>query len=158
MQNSNENWNISQIGWKGFLKQLYGHHKPEGGVLILRLVIGILFISAGWHKVSDISATITGFASLGFTPFQAYLVAWVELLGGLLLVLGILIKPTCVALATVMAVAVFGTPFHPRDIYFGHDYQFILLVFFLALYIMGPGKYSLAHLWLKRKERMVSRG
>ena len=79
------------------------------------------------------------------------MVGVIALAGGILLVLGLLTKPVCVAFAVEMAVIIWGTPGSQSIIYFGHDYQFVLLGCFLALYIMGPGKYSLAHLWLKRK-------
>jgi putative oxidoreductase len=144
-----ENW--SGLGAWGFIKKLYAHHKPSGGALILRLVIGILMVAAGWWKLNNISTAIGYGVMLGFPAFATIFVAWVELVGGILLILGWLTKPVCVAFAIEMAVIIWGTPATPSIIYWGHDYNFILLACFLALYIGGPGKYSVAHLWLKRK-------
>ncbi len=147
-----ENWDLKKLGWKGFVKQLYNHHKPDGGALLLRLVLGYLFLVAGWWKVTHMAMTVGFFATMGFGPFAAHMVGWVELIAGILLILGILTKPTCVALATQMAVIVWGTDATPSVAYFGHDYNFVLLVTFLALYLIGPGKYSLAQaLWKKSK-------
>jgi len=148
-----KNWNLKQLGFGGFIKQLYAHHKQSGGILILRLVIGILFVAAGWWKVMHMQMTIGFFSQMGFTVFEAYLVGWLELVGGVFLILGILTKPVCFAFAVQMAVIVWGTPSTQAVIYFGHDYNFVLLGTFVAMYIMGPGKYSMAHLWLKRKGR-----
>ena len=149
-----EAWGPKQIGgWKGFVKKLYGHHKPSGGALIIRIVLGVLFAAAGWEKVTHLSGTIGFFVQMGFTPFEAHMVTAIELLGGILLILGFLTKPDCVALATQMAVIVWGTPAHPSIIYFGHDYEFVLLAVLVALYIGGPGKYSLAQVWVNRKRR-----
>jgi len=152
MQDPNENWNLKEIGgWKGFIKQLYRHHKPSGGVLILRIALGVLFITEGWTKLSGIAGTEHFFAMLGLSSGWVYLVAYTELIGGILILVGLLIKPVCVALAIDMAVVVWGVP-AKGGLYWGHPYEFFLLCVFLALYIMGPGKYSVAHWWLKRKK------
>lgn len=150
MSYSHSSWNIKKIGWGGFLKKLYFHHKPSGGALIIRLVLGILMVAAGWWKLNNMGMTVGFFGEMGFTTFQAYLVSWVELVGGVLLVLGLWTKPVCVAFAIEMAVIVWGTPSSPSIIYWGHDYNFVLLAIFLALYLIGPGKYSLAYLWMKK--------
>lgn len=157
MSGSYQDWSPAKIGWGGFVKKLYRHHKPAGGIFILRLVLGILFVAAGWWKINNMGMVVGYFGTMGFSAFQAYLVSWVELVGGLFLILGILTKPTCVAFAIEMAVIVWGTDSTPSIIYFGHDYQFVLLGCFLALYIMGPGTYSLAHLWLKKKGERKSK-
>ena len=141
---------ISELGWCGFLKKLYGRYKPSGGALILRLVLGILMVAAGWWKVTHMESVLGFFASGGFTHFEAYLVSWVELIGGILLIIGLWNKPVCVAFAIQMAVIVWGTPASDSVIYFGHDYGFVLLGCFLALYVMGPGKYSVGYLLSKR--------
>ncbi len=153
MTDQNENWNLKEIGgWKGFIKQLYRHHKPSGGALILRVALGLLFISEGWTKLNGIAGTEHFFATLGLTThFWVYLVAYTEFIGGILILLGLLAKPVCVALAIDMAVVVWGVPAH-GGAFWGHSFEFFLLLTLLSLYIGGPGKYSLAHLWLKRKK------
>jgi putative oxidoreductase len=154
MQDTIENWDPKQIGgWKGFLKQLYRHHKPDGGALILRLIIGAVFILHGLPKLENMSGTVHFFATLGMVPFMAYFVCWLELIGGALIILGFWIKPVCVALAVDMAVVVWGLPAPHGGIFFGHEYEFVLLILLLSLYIGGPGKYSLARLWLNRKPK-----
>ncbi|MDR3558489.1 MAG: DoxX family protein [Candidatus Pacebacteria bacterium] len=152
MQEPNENWKLSEIGgWKGFVKQLYRHHKPSGGALILRIALGVLFVYEGWTKLSGISGTEHFFAMLGLAShFWVYLVAYTELVGGILILVGFLTKPVCVALAIDMAVVVWGVPAH-GGFDWGHPYEFFLLLTLLSLYIGGPGKYSLAHLWHRRK-------
>ncbi|MBU6232527.1 MAG: DoxX family protein [Patescibacteria group bacterium] len=144
-----ENWR--GLGAWGFLKKLYSHHKPDGGALLLRLVIGVLMLASGWWKLGHMDMNVGFFASMGFGPFAAHFVAWLELIGGILLVIGILTKPVCVAFATEMAVVIWGTAAVPSVIYFGHDYNFVLLAVFLSIYLMGPGKYSLAYLLCRKK-------
>ena len=152
MSDKNENWNLSEIGgWKGFIKQLYRHHKPSGGALILRIALGMLFICEGWTKLNGIGDTEHFFMTIGLSSGWVYLVAYTEFIGGILILLGLLTKPVCVALAIVMAVVVFGVPSHGGP-FWGHSFEFFLLLTLLSLYIGGPGKYSLAHLWCKRKK------
>ncbi len=159
MQEPDENWNLKQIGgWKGFVRQLYRHHKPSGGALILRIALGLLFISEGWTKLHDLAGTIKFFDMLGFSGPAGWvmLVAYVELIGGILILLGLLTKPVCVALAIEMAVIIWGVSSH-GGAFWGHPFEFFLLLALLSLYIGGPGKYSLAHLWLRRKAITVGK-
>ena len=153
MSDQNENWDLGAIGGRrGFIRQLYRHHKPSGGALILRLALGAVFICEGWTKLSGMSGTEHFFVMLGLAGSTAYFVAYVELIGGILLVLGLLTKPVCVALAIDMAVAVWGVPSH-GGAFWGHPFEFFLLLANLSLYIGGPGRYSLAHLWLERNKK-----
>ena len=148
-----EKWDLKQLGFWGFIRQLYRHHKPSGGELILRLARGALFIYEGWTKLSGIAGTEHFFAMLGLVSHGwVYLVAYTELIGGILLVVGLLTKPVCVALAIDMAVVVWGVP-SKGGFFWGHPYEFYLLMTLLALYVMGPGKYSLARLWLQCPRR-----
>ncbi len=140
------------MGWKAFLKKLYFHHKPSGGALILRLVLGILMVAAGWWKINNMGMAVGYGIALGFPAYSTVFVAWFEFIGCILLILGLFNKPVCVAFAIEMAVIIWGTPASPSIIYFGHDYNFVLLATFLALYVMGPGKYSAGHWWLRRNK------
>ncbi len=148
-----ESWDPRLIGgWKGFIKKLYAHHKPSGGALILRIALGSLFIIEGWGKLMDLGGTIKFFGSLGFNGPAGWvaLVIAAELIGGICILLGILTKPACFALAFEMAIIVFGLP-SKGGMFWGHPYEFFLFLALLSLYIGGPGKYSLARLWLNRK-------
>ncbi|MDE2041396.1 MAG: DoxX family protein [Patescibacteria group bacterium] len=142
-----KDWDIARLGWWGFLKKLYRHHKPDGAALIIRLVLGVLMLAAGWWKITHVDLTISYGVMLGFSAGAIVFASWVEFIGGILLIFGLLTKPVCVAFALEMAVIIWGTPSSPGVIYWGHDYNFVLLAVFLALYVGGPGKYSMAHLW-----------
>ena len=68
--------------------------------LVLRLSLGIMFTAHGLQKAFGLfeGSGIEGFTSmlsgLGFTPaaFWAYLAAYLELIGGIFLILGILVR------------------------------------------------------------------
>lgn len=59
------------------------------GLLFVRIVAGGIFIVHGWAKVNDMAHTITFFDSYGLSPLIAVMIAWLELLGGAALILGI---------------------------------------------------------------------
>lgn len=79
----------------------------DSGLLVLRIGVGAIFIMTGWMKVSDLSATVGFFATLGFSAFWAYLVTAVELLGGIAVLLGIYSRVATILLSIVMIVATY---------------------------------------------------
>ncbi|MBT2696044.1 DoxX family protein [Bacillus sp. ISL-40] len=63
--------------------------KSEVGTLILRLFLGVSFFIHGVSKFQNgIENTIGWFDSLGIPGFMGYIVAIIELVGGLLLTIG----------------------------------------------------------------------
>ncbi|MGW0036918.1 DoxX family protein [Gordonia sp. NPDC003376] len=61
-------------------------------LLVSRVILGIIFISHGWQKLHNgIDATAAFFSSVGVPAptFSAYYATWVELIGGILLILGV---------------------------------------------------------------------
>ncbi len=138
---------------KWTLGRIYRNHKPDGGALILRLLFAVLFIYSGLEKLPHLTGFIDSFAKLGFNSFEAYLVVFVEIVGGAFLLAGFLHKPTCVAFATMMAVAVWSLPPQANNLFWGHDYQFVIMVAFVAMYVLGPGKYSVAG-WREARRKL----
>src|ERR1035437_31664 len=110
------------------------------GLLFLRIGVGIIFVTTGYMKVSDMPATVGYFASLGFSAFWAYLVGVVELLGGITILLGVGIytRVSAKLLSIIMLVAMYllRSNFEME--------MTPLLMFFVTFAIIctGPGKYS----------------
>ena len=74
----------------------------NGAVLVLaRLLLAILFIFAGFGKLTDIAGTAGWFGSIGFPvpTVVAVLVGLLELLGGLAIVAGFQTRIAAIALA-----------------------------------------------------------
>ncbi len=62
----------------------------EIGSLIIRLVLGFTFLVHGFQKwQGGIENTVGFFDSLGIPGFMAYIVATIELVGGILIILGL---------------------------------------------------------------------
>lgn len=108
------------------------------GLLLLRLGVGIVFIMEGWMKLGNMSGTVAFFAKLGFGSFLAYFVAWAELVGGILVVLGMLTGISGIVFAIILVVAVYSTH-RPLD---KATLEIALFFSSLALAFTGAGKYS----------------
>lgn len=85
-----------------------GRH-PEWGLLAVRLTVGAVFIVAGWLKLFEFGVPVfaQSLAAEG-VPLPA-LFAWgvtlLELVGGVLLIVGLLARPVAMLLAIDMLVA-----------------------------------------------------
>ncbi|RSD24971.1 DoxX family protein [Mesobacillus subterraneus] len=79
----------------------------ETGATILRVVLGATFFIHGAAKFQgDIANTVGFFESLGLPGFTAYLVALIELIGGLAMVLGVGTRVVSILFAIILAVAI----------------------------------------------------
>lgn len=130
----------------------------EGAVdlalLIVRLFIGPCFVVHALGKLGVVgSGSLDGFASwladLGvpFAALQARMAMLSELVGGVLLALGLLTRPACVVLIFTMIVA--GVVGHRGAGYLitnnppGAEYTINLAAICAAILIAGPGALSL---------------
>lgn len=112
------------------------------GMLLLRLAVGVIFIAHGWDKLSDMDSTIAFFAQLGFPAVLAYLVAVIELLGGIALVVGLWTDLAALLLAIIMVVALVYVKMATLKVgLIGYEIDFVLLAANLAIMFVGPGKY-----------------
>lgn len=122
--------------------------------LALRLGVGLVFIVHGWSKLSDGPA---GFAQMlsGMGVAAPLLFAWLvtlaELVGGVLLVLGLLTRLATLPLiatmvgAIVMVKASLGIIAGPDAPMPGAEVDIALLAGLVALLLLGPGRVSLDH-------------
>ncbi len=121
-------------------------HNPSLGIFLLRVALGVVFIYHGYQKIADMEPIIGFFGMLGFAPFLAYAVAYTELIGGILLIAGLFTRLASIALAIVMAVAVYHV--HLANGFSvgsgGYEYALTLMLGSLAVFFTGAGRYSLA--------------
>ena len=111
----------------------------DAGLLALRIGVGAIFIFSGWMKVSDLAGTVAFFGTIGFAPFWAYLVAFVEFLGGIAVLLGVYTRIAAGLLAVVMLVASYKLLATPQMMIAPVS----LLFSTIALKLAGGGTYSL---------------
>lgn len=125
-------------------------HNPSFALLLLRIGVGTVFVFHGYQKLTAMDQTVGFFATIGISAFWTYAVAWTEFAGGLLLIVGLFVRYAGLALAIVMAFAVYLV--HLKNGFNlangGYEYALLLLLASLALSFMGAGRYSLAS-WFK---------
>ena len=115
--------------------------------LAARIAVGLVFVTAGWGKLQNLGQVVEFFRSLGIPApeLQAPFVASVELVGGLLLLLGLGTRFVAVPLAVTMVVAI-ATALWP-DLEGAIDLlgksELLYIVIFAWLAIAGAGAVSL---------------
>ena len=121
------------------------------GTLILRLFIGTAMMTHGFPKMFGGLEGFTNFvASLGVPAPQvmAFLAAFSESFGALLLLIGLLTRPIAFMLVCTMGVAAFGA--HGADGFEAQEKALLYLVPALFFLLKGAGKWSL-DAWITRK-------
>ncbi|MCE0510813.1 MULTISPECIES: DoxX family protein [Microbacterium] len=119
------------------------------GLLVLRVVVGAIFAAHGAQKIFEftIPGTIGSFADMGvpLAEIAAPVVAFLELVGGILLILGFLTRPVGILLTIDMAVAL-ALVHLPAGLWVaegGYEFVAVLGVAALALALTGAGRYSI---------------
>jgi len=131
------------------LKEILTHFQSTA-LLLARLVVAYGFYEPAMSKWKDINGIATWFGSMGipFPTLNAYMAASTEVLGVVLLTLGLFIRLISLPLMVVMVVAIMTV--HLAHGYSAGDNGFeIPLYYLLFLFIFtshGAGKYSLDHL------------
>lgn len=116
---------------------------PDLGLFILRLVGGGAMITHGWMKLS---AALSGNMQFGDpigigTELSLYLAIFAEFACSILLILGLFTRLALIPLIITMLVAFFLV--HGNDAFQVKELAFIYLGLYLAIFLTGPGKYSI---------------
>jgi putative oxidoreductase len=125
------------------------------GVALLRISLGVMWIAHALLKllVFTLPGTAEFFHSVGFPGFLAYPVFFIELVGGIALVLGLYARQISLALVPIMVAAtsvhigngwVFTSPGG------GWEYPAFLTVASLVVWLVGDGGLA-----LRRSDRFV---
>lgn len=113
-------------------------------LLLLRIGVGVIFIVAGWSKLSGIEGVQGFFGNIGIplAGFMAWVVAIVEFVGGIMILLGYKVEAPGILLAIVMLVAIFTVKMSGDNGFSGMRLEIMLLLASLAIAMMDTGKYS----------------
>ncbi len=126
----------------------------DWAALPLRLGLGVIFLGHGLQKAFALfgGSGVEGFSKmlsgLGFYQpvLLAYFVAYVELIGGALLILGLLTRVASMFIFLVIAVAAYSVHL-PRGFFLlkgGVEYNLLILCACISLMMLGPGKLSIS--------------
>jgi putative oxidoreductase len=127
-------------------------HFAWAGPLIMRIVVGYVFMLTGWAKLNNLPQMIQNFTDWGI-PFPNILTPFasgVECFGGVLLILGLFTRIPAAMLVVVMIVALKVAKWVDVDsleTLLGFE-EVTYLAAFLWLAIAGPGAASLDRLLL----------
>lgn len=135
---------------------LVGHLEKSAAVtlLLLRLVLAYGFYGPAKMKWKDINSVIDWFGSIGIPApvFNAYLAAGTEMLGVVLLVLGLGTRLIAIPLVITMLVAIktvhWANGFEAADN--GFEIPLYYTIMLLTLLVYGPGKWSVDYLIRRR--------
>jgi putative oxidoreductase len=123
------------------------------GPLLMRLIVGYVFMLAGWAKLNSLPQMIENFTEWGI-PFPQVLtpfVSGVECFGGAMLLLGLFTRIPAAMLAVVMMVAIKSAKWDNVDsleTLLGFE-EATYFAAFVWLAIAGPGAISLDRLLLR---------
>lgn len=128
--------------------------------LPLRVAGGVIFVAHGaqklfgWFGGYGLEGTAGWMESIGLGPglLMATLAGSAEFFGGLLLIVGLLVRPAALVLAITMLVAI--AKVHLANGLFltnnGYEFGLALLLISAALFIRGAGSFSLDNVLAKR--------
>lgn len=123
------------------------------GLLLIRLVIGVLFVGHGaqklfgWFGGYGLKGTGGWFESIGMKPgvTMALFAGLAELIGGILFALGLLTPLAGILIAGTMVMAIVKVH-GPNGLWStanGYEYNLTLLAVAIGIALIGPGHYAL---------------
>ena len=128
--------------------------------LVLRIPVGLIFMAHGaqklfaWFGGYGLEGTGQWMESIGLGPgyLMALMAGSAEFFGGLLIIIGLLTRPTALVLAFTMVVAILTV--HIENGLFmsnnGYEFGLSLIIISLALTLQGAGRVSLDNIIAKR--------
>lgn len=129
----------------------------EMGAFILRVFLGITFFAHGLAKFQGgIQNTVGFFESLGLPGFAAYVVAIIELVGGLAMVLGVGTRVVAVLFAVILAVATIkvklAAGFLGNGQMAGYELDLALIVIAIYLALAKKSVFAVDNMLFRSKE------
>jgi putative oxidoreductase len=117
-------------------------------LLVMRLALGAVMVDFGYHKVfGGLHHHVELVRSLGLPGWSAYLSAFTEFFGGLLVVLGLFTRVAAFAICINMCVAIWKVTSH-NGLIADHGYGFgmALAALAFALIFFGGGSIAFDHI------------
>ena len=117
-------------------------------LLVMRLALGAVMVGHGYHKVfGGLHHHVQLVTSLGLPGWTAYLSAFTEFFGGMLVLIGLFTRAAAFAICINMSVAIAKVHFH-NGLMGDHGYEFPLALAALAfgLVFLGGGAIAFDHI------------
>ncbi len=122
------------------------------GLLILRVTFGCMMLVHGWQKLSGFSAMAETFPDPIGMGSRLSLISTIgaEFGCSLLLILGLATRLAAMPLAFTMIVALFLV--HANDPWQTKELAAVYLATYVSLIFIGPGQFSIDHLWWNKRK------
>jgi putative oxidoreductase len=129
--------------------------KNETGNLILRVTLGVIFLSHGFVKFQGGIENVAGwFESIGLPGFMAYAIAFIEVIGGIALILGLGTKVVSILFSFILLGAIVKVKF-AAGFLGGYAYDLILLAIAIDLTMNGSKLFSLEQVFNKKADNVT---
>ncbi len=116
----------------------------EWSMLVLRVVLGIIFLAHGLQKISGMEGIVKWFASIGLPAILAYVVTTIETVGGTFLILGVFTRFAAAGIMFVMLGAIFSVKIS-KEFIGGYEFDVSLLAMAVALMLSGSNTFSVGN-------------
>lgn len=136
-------------------------NKQQIGALILRVALGVIFFIHGLVKFqAGIENTVGWFQSIGIPGIMGYVVAIIELVGGIALIVGLGTKLVSALLAVILLVATLkvklAVGFLGNGQMAGYEFDLALLVMALYLALSGSRMLSIDSIIFSKDEKITN--
>lgn len=112
------------------------------GLLLIRIAVGLVFLAHGWMKVGNIEMIQGMFVGFGLPAATAFFIAWLEVIGGLALIVGIVPRIFGLLFGIEMLVAIFLTGGFSNG-WRAHELEVVLMLLSFGIMLTGSGRYAL---------------
>lgn len=115
------------------------------GLLLIRVAIATIFLLNGIQKFIYKDQAITFFGQIGLPAYMLWVVAIVEVLGGMMILFGFMTCVASILLAIIMVVAIIKVKIGGGFVMslVSSQVDIAMLLPLISIFFMGPGKYSL---------------
>jgi putative oxidoreductase len=120
------------------------------GPLPIRILAGITFIAHGLPKFENIAETQGFFGSIGLPLELALPIGLLEVIGGIVLIVGVLTRIAAALLVIDMIGAIILVKL-PDGFVGGYELESLLIAILVSLFLTGPGRISIEWEVLKRE-------
>jgi putative oxidoreductase len=120
------------------------------GPLPIRILVGITFIAHGLPKFENIAETQGFFGSIGLPLELALPIGLLEVIGGIVLIVGVLTRIAAALLVIDMIGAIILVKL-PDGFVGGYELESLLIAILVSLFLTGPGRISIEWEVLKRE-------
>ncbi|WP_066394388.1 DoxX family protein [Neobacillus mesonae] len=134
--------------------------KNEVGAIVLRVVLGVTFFIHGLAKFQGGIGNIAGwFDSIGIPGFMAYVVAGIELVGGIALIIGLGTRIVSALFVLLMIGAIIkvklAVGFLGNGQMAGYELDLAFLAMALFLAINGSKQFSVSQFFVKNESAKI---